>query len=169
MTWSLFTLSVIAGLMLAEMRLSASNVRALLERGAYAPAEPQYPAMVILYPLSFVAMSAEGVWRGAGPSPWFASGLLLFVAAKALKYWAIGALGERWTFRVLVLPATPLVGHGPYRYVAHPNYVAVVGELAGAALMMRAVWTGPVAVSVFGFVLWRRIRFEERAIRGGIR
>jgi methyltransferase len=169
MTNSLFTLSVIAGMMLAEARLSASNERALRARGARAPSEPQYPVMAVLYPLSFIAMAAEGAWRGAGVSPWLASGALMFAASKALKYWAIGSLGERWTFRVLVLPGAPLVQGGPYRYVAHPNYIAVVGELAGMAMMMHALVSGPVALTLFGFVLWRRVRFETEAIRDAIR
>jgi methyltransferase len=93
------------------------------------------------------------------------SGLLLFVASKALKYWAIAALGPRWSFRVLVLPRVPLVATGPYRYVAHPNYVAVVGELLGTAMMMKAQVTGPVALAVFGTLLAIRVRFETRALR----
>ena len=59
------------------------------------------------------------------------SGLVVFVVAKALKLWAIRSLGERWTFRVFVLPGSRLVTDGPYRWVRHPNYIAVVGELVG--------------------------------------
>jgi len=169
MTFPLVTLSVIAGLMLAEARLSSRNEDALLKHGARVPAEPLYPLMAALYPLCFIGMSVEGVWRGAGPSPWFASGVLLFAASKALKYWAIRALGERWTFRVFVLPGMPLVGSGPYRFVPHPNYIAVVGELVGTAMMMGAVVTGPLALASLGFVLWRRVRFEEQALSSQIR
>jgi methyltransferase len=118
-------------------------------------------------------MGVEGALRakfevpeaaGLGPGA-VLSGVLLFVASKALKYWAIGALGPRWTFRVLVLPGVPLVGTGPYRYVAHPNYVAVVGELLGTAMMMKAWISGPLALVVFGALLVIRIRFETRVLR----
>jgi methyltransferase len=81
-----------------------------------------------------------------------------------LKYWAIGSLGERWSFRVYVLPGEPLVTTGPYRYVAHPNYIAVMGELIGTAMMMRAAISGPVMTVLFGLVLLRRLRFEERVL-----
>ena len=48
---------------------------------------------------------------------------------------------------MIVVPGDPLVASGPYRYLRHPNYVGVVGELVGAALMTRALITGPLAVS----------------------
>ena len=74
------------------------------------------------------------------------------------------ALGERWTFRVLVLPGVPLVGTGPYRYVSHPNYLAVVGELVGMAALMGATWSALPVWAGFGWLLARRIRVEERAL-----
>ena len=173
MTLLLFTLSVILGLLLAETRLSVRNEAELRRRGAIEPTGDVYAAMAFVYPLSFIAMGLEGALRatfevpeawGLGPGA-FLSGALLFAASKALKYWAIGALGPRWTFRVLVLPGVPLVGTGPYRYVAHPNYIAVVGELAGTAMMMKAQIAGPIALALFGTLLVVRIRFETRVLR----
>jgi methyltransferase len=171
MTALLFTSGVIVGAMLAEARISARHDRGLRARGAVEPPCDPYRIMAILYPSAFALMIAEGLYREAAatPSPpgapsWFASGLLLFVAAKAIKYWAIHALGDRWSFRVMVLRGAPLVTTGPYRYVAHPNYIGVVGELAGTAMMMEAVVTGPIGIVLFGFVLWKRIRCEETAL-----
>lgn len=164
---------VILGLLIAEWRVSRRHEQALLARGASAPPGDVHAAMAVVYPLAFVSMLAEGLWRlseappadpmAGGPS-WFASGVLMVIAAKGLKYWAIGALGDRWTFRVLVEPGRPLVRSGPYQYVSHPNYVAVVGELVGVAMMAGARWTGPIALVVFGLLLWGRVRFEARAL-----
>jgi methyltransferase len=70
----------------------------------------------------------------------------------------------------MVLPGAPLVSGGPYRYVAHPNYIAMIGELAGTAMMMGAAITGPVTTGLMGLILLARIRFENRvleAIRRG--
>ena len=162
--------SVLAGLMLAEWRVSRTHERALRAAGALEPSDDVYRAMAWLYPGVFALMVIEGAWRAShpgemtGPS-WMAAGVVLMVGSKALKYWAIGALGERWCFRVLVLPGRPLVASGPYRYVAHPNYVAVVGELVSTAMMMRAVVTGPLSMAVFGVALWARVRVEDRALR----
>lgn len=170
-----FVLAVIVGLLLAESRLSWRHERALRARGAVEPPGDVHWALAILYPASFVVMGLEGLYRSAvlesstlpaappGPS-WLASGVVLFAASKALKYWAIRTLGERWSFRVLVLPGVPLVTTGPYRYIRHPNYVAVVGELVGTAMMVGARVAGPVMVALFGVALWARVRFEERAL-----
>jgi methyltransferase len=66
---------------------------------------------------------------------------------------------------VIVVPGDRLVGSGPYRYLRHPNYVGVIGELIGAALMTRALVTGPIAVIVFAVLLYNRIAVEERVLR----
>ena len=87
--------------------------------------------------------------------------------AKAIKYWAIATLGSRWTFRVLVPPSSTLITHGPYRYLRHPNYVGVIGELVGLALTARAVIAGTLSVAVFAALIVLRIRVEERALDAG--
>jgi methyltransferase len=92
-------------------------------------------------------------------------GLALFVAAKALKWWAIVALDQAWTFRVIVVPGAARVASGPYAYLRHPNYVAVVMELAAVALMSGARVSGPLATLAFGVVMMKRIAVEERALR----
>lgn len=176
MSLVLFVTAAIIGIMLAETRLSRRHEAGLLAQGAVRPEGDVYRALAVLYPAAFLVMGAEGAWRVSqvaqivadvppGPQPaWFASGLVLFVASKALKYWAIRSLGQRWTFRVFVLKDVPLVTDGPYRYVTHPNYIAVLGELVGAAMMVGAPLLGPVMVVVFGVALWARIRFENRVL-----
>ena len=166
---TVFALAMVIGLMLAETRLSMRNEAGLRARGAIEARGDVYVWMSILYPLAFLVMGAEGVWRSrtlvaAGPA-WWLAGILLMLASKALKYWAIANLADRWTFKVLILPGVPLVRTGPYRYVNHPNYIAVVGELVGMALMMSAWLTGPVMVLVFGVVLLMRLKVETRALR----
>lgn len=171
MSFIVFALGVLFGLMLAELRISRRHERALRAAGAIEPPGDPWRAMAVLYPVAFLVMGVEGLWRvsaGIGPGPaWPLSGALLFVASKALKYWAIAALGDRWSFRVLVQPGRPLVATGPYRYLAHPNYVAVIGELAGTAMMVRAWISGPIMMAAFGVVLWMRIRIESRALGPG--
>lgn len=167
MTTQLAVLAVIFGIMLAELRLSRQNDKALDAMGATTPHEPQYPVMAIAYPLAFLLMGAEAWWRRDGLQGLFPSGVVLFLGAKALKFWAIGTLGERWSFKVRVLKGAPLVTTGPYQYIAHPNYVAVAGELAATAMMMGASLFGPVMTIVFGVLMWRRARFEERVLAGG--
>jgi methyltransferase len=154
---------VVAIFMITEARRAAANERTQRSRGGIEPAEDVYQLMQIAYPGIFAAMVAEGAWRGITLDGWFAAGLLIFLAAKALKWWAIAELGSHWTFRVIVVPGSSSVATGPYRIMRHPNYIAVVGEIVGVALMMRAHLAGPVALVVFGTLLRRRIAVENRA------
>ncbi len=158
-------LAVVIVLMLGELWVSSRNERALLARGAVAPPDPVYRSMRWAYPAVFVAMAAEGMSRG--PAPWrlVFIGATVFTIFKLLKFWAIAALGERWTYRVFVLRGVPLVTRGPYRFFRHPNYVGVVGELIGMALVTGARFTGPFGILFFSWLLLRRIRAEDRALR----
>jgi methyltransferase len=149
-----------------EARRSRANEHALRAAGAREPPEDVYRLMQIAYPASFVAMAAEAWARQSRVTPVFAVGAVMFIAAKALKYWAIASLGERWAFRVLVPPGSSLVSSGPYRHVRHPNYAAVAGELLAMALMAQAPVSGAVALAVFGTLMLVRIRIEERALSG---
>ena len=119
--------------MLLEARRSAANERALRAAGAVEPADDVYRVMQLAYPACFLAMVLEAWMRGGGFGGTTLAGVVVFTGAKALKYWAIATLGERWTFRVLVPPASERTLRGPYRLLRHPNYVAVVGELVGFA------------------------------------
>lgn len=157
-------LALVALLMVGETLISWRHTRRLRQLGAVEPPGDIYPLLVVAYPAAFVAMAVEGAAAGVAGAAGRAAGAVLFGLAKALKYWAMAALGERWTFRVLVLPGRPLVAHGPYRWFSHPNYLAVGGELLGMALAMRARVAGPVAVVAFGLLLWRRVLVEERAL-----
>jgi methyltransferase len=150
--------------MLAETALSSRNERGLRAAGAVEPAGDVYRVMAIAYPAAFVALLVEGALRGAAFDTWFAAGMAVFAAAKTLKYWAIASLGGRWTFRVLVPPGSRRTAAGPYRWMGHPNYVAVAGELAGVAIAMHAWLAGPPAVAIFGFLMLRRIKVEESAL-----
>lgn len=153
-------------MMLGETWISLWNERQLRIRGAIEPVDDVYGMMRWAYPSAFVAMAVEGAVAGpAVPGLAFVIGAVVFVASKALKLWAIQSLGSRWTFRVLVLPAEPLVTSGPYALMRHPNYAAVVGELVGMALLVGARLSGPVAVVLFGLLLRRRSAVENRMLQ----
>jgi methyltransferase len=150
--------------MLGELRLSRANERSLRAQGAYEPPDDVYRVMAWAYPASFVAMGAEGLIVGPPPRSFIAAGLVVFAIAKAIKYWAIASLGPRWTFRVLVIADAPLVTHGPYAWLRHPNYIGVVGELFGVALVTGALVTGALSTLGFVWLLRRRIVIEDRAL-----
>jgi methyltransferase len=160
-------LFVIAPFLLVEAVRSRINEHWLRRRGAVEPAGDPYGAIATIYTGGFVAMAIEGWWRGGTGRPWLLAGLLVFALAKLLKFYAVRSLGPRWSFRILVQPGEPLVSAGPYRYLRHPNYVAIYLEFAGAALMLNAPVMGPIVALAFLIFLRKRVAVEERAL--GIR
>ena len=159
----LTALAIVLLLMLAELAVSMRNERTLKALGAVEADDPVYGVMRWAYPGVFVAMALEGM-RGEVPLPMVWAGAALFAVSKALKVWAIASLGHRWTYRVLVLPEAPLVSGGPYRFMRHPNYLAVLGELIAMALATDARIASPAGLLLFGTLLLLRIRAEERAL-----
>lgn len=156
---------IVFALMLVEARRASRNERAQRARGGVEPPGDVYRSMRIAYPAAFAAMIAEGAVGGFPPLSFVAAGAAVFTAAKALKWWAITSLGRCWTFRVIVVPGAALVNRGPYRWLRHPNYVAVMAELIGVALIAGARWSGPIATTAFGVLVMRRIAVEERTLR----
>ena len=158
------TAVVIFAFMAIEARRAALNERTQRAAGGLEPPGDVYPLMQLAYPGAFVAMIVEGAMRGGGPALVAALGIVVFAAAKALKWWAILTLGRAWTFRVIVVPGGRRIASGPYRFFTHPNYVAVVGELLGAALLCGAVLAGPAATAFFLVLILKRIAVENRAL-----
>ncbi|MGC4084853.1 MAG: isoprenylcysteine carboxylmethyltransferase family protein [Vicinamibacterales bacterium] len=156
--------AVIAVAMSIEARRAAGNERAQRARGGIEPRHDVYPLMQVAYPGVFLAMLWEGLFRPAPPLAMIVLGGVVFAAGKALKWWAILTLGQAWTFRVIVVPGMPLVDRGPYRLLRHPNYVGVVGELVGTALVAGAPVAGVLGTLFFGALMLLRVRLENRAL-----
>ena len=159
-------LTTIAALLImaGEAVLSSYNERLLRARGAIEPEGDVIGSMRWAYPGAFVLMGIEGALTGPAPPNVLLGGLALFGFAKALKIWAMSSLGTRWSYRVLVVPGEPLVTAGPYRFIAHPNYLAVAGEIASVAAIVWAPLTGVLATIGFGWLMIARIRIEDKAL-----
>lgn len=159
----------LAGFMAAqrvlELLLSAANARRLRAMGAVEAGREHYRWIVGLHAAFLLSLATEGAAsRPPAAWPW---ALALFALAQALRYWAIAALGRRWTTRVWVLPGAPLVRRGPYRILRHPNYVAVMAEFVAAPLAAGAYLTLLVFAPLNAWLLWRvRIPAEEAALDG---
>lgn len=149
----------------SELALSARNARRLIERGAREHGREHFPALVAMHALFPVALAAEVLALDARPGRLAPLWIVLFVAAQLLRFASMRALGAFWTTRVIVLDGAPLVRHGPYRFLRHPNYLAVAFELLAAPLMFGA-WRTALVFSIANlFALGVRIRCEERALR----
>ena len=144
---------------LAELALSERNTKRLLARGAYEAAPGHYPFIVTLHALWLAVL-----WfLGPGP-PLQIIPLAIFAALQLMRVWVIATLGERWSSRMIILPGAPLVRRGPYRYLRHPNYAVVAGEIAVLPLVFGQ-WEIAAIFSLLNLlVLYERIRVENEAL-----
>lgn len=150
---------------LVELVVSRRNAEWSLAHGAVETGRDHYPVMVALHTGFLVAMLVEAfVRRPEVPAALAWSMLALVLAAQGLRWWCIGTLGRRWNTRVIVLPGRPPVRSGPYGWLRHPNYVAVVIE--GVALpLVHACWlTAAVFTLANAALLTVRIRVENAAL-----
>lgn len=141
---------------LLELRVAHRHDAALRARGAIEAGAGHYPVIVGLHAAWLASTLVEG--RRAThfrPLP-----LALLATAQAGRRWAIRSLGLQWTTRVLVDPSAAPVRTGPYRYFAHPNYLAVAAEIAAAPLAVGAPRTALWASLANAVVLRHRIRTE---------
>ncbi len=151
---------------LFELALSRRHARAAFARGGVEFGAGHFRVMSIMHTAFLVACALEVVLLERAFLPWLGWPALGLVAgAQALRYWAIVALADRWNVRVIVVPGEPAVRRGPYRFLRHPNYLAVVIEMAALPLVHGAYLTA-IAFSVANaVVLGVRIRCEEQALR----
>ena len=149
---------------LAELAWSRRNERRLRARGAIEHDAAGYPAMVALHACWLAGMAIESAMTHRTATPLRRLAFGAFVAVQPLRYWAIRSLGDRWTTRILVPPGEPPVRSGPYRWIAHPNYVAVAAEIAAAPLVVGAWRTSLMATVLDAAVLRRRITRESAAL-----
>jgi methyltransferase len=163
--WALGALiALIAGERLLELWLSARHTRALKLRGAVEQGRSHFPLFVALHATFPLALAAEVAYGGARPGPLAPLWFVVFAAAQGLRYSAIRALGEYWNVRIWVVPGMQPIRRGPYRFLRHPNYVAVALELLAAALFFDA-WRTAAAFSALNLAaLAVRIPVEERAL-----
>ena len=148
-----------------ELRLSVKNAAWAFANGGKEYGLPHYRFMTVFHTLFLISCVAEPwLFSRPFPMPWGFIALGLAVAAQGLRYWAITTLGTRWNTRVIVLPEAAPVTGGPYRFVRHPNYVAVVLELAVLPLI-HGGWMTAVVFTIGNALLLRvRVKVEEEAL-----
>ena len=144
---------------LSELMLARANTRRLLALGAHEYGQAHYPLIVALH----AAWLASLWWLAPGrPIHW--PFLILFALLQLGRLWVIRTLGPRWTTRIIVLPGAPLVTGGPFRFVSHPNYLVVIGEIAVLPLVF-GLWPLALIFSALNAaILWIRVAEENRAL-----
>lgn len=158
-------LGVVAALRFVELGISRRHERQLFARGARRAHDPVYPWMVALHAGVLVGAGAE-VWllrRPFFPALGVAMGVL-FLAANALRWWVIRTLGQRWSVEVVDGKGLGAVTSGPYRYIRHPNYVAVFVEMLALPLIHTAWLTAGLGSAAHFAVLRSRVRAEDSVL-----
>jgi len=156
----LVILALVALQRLIEIVYAERNTRALLARGAVEIGRDHYIFIVLLHGAWLASIifllpdDATIRW------PW----LGLFILLQLARVWVIATLGPYWTTRIITLDAAPLVRKGPYRYVRHPNYLVVAGEIAVLPLVFGEIWVAAVFTMLNTAILAWRIREEDRAL-----
>jgi methyltransferase len=144
---------------LGELILARRNTRALLARGGIEVGARHYPLIVALHAAWLISL-----WIFGWDKKVDLLALALFIVLQGLRVWILATLGTRWTTRIIVLPGEKLVAAGPYRYLSHPNYVVVAGEIAVLPLALHLPVVAVVFTALNAIVLAIRIHAEARAI-----
>jgi methyltransferase len=146
---------------LGELVLAQANTRRLMARGAIEVGARHYPLIVAVHATWLLAL-----WILGREQPVNLPLLVVFLLLQSLRVWILVTLGSRWTTRIIVLPGEPLVATGPYRFMAHPNYAVVAGEIAVLPLALDLPAVALVFSALNAAVLVIRIRTEARALGG---
>jgi len=158
-------IGLVAGIRIVELGVAKRNQAWAMERGGVETGAEHYPVMVALHTALFLGCLVEVPLADRPFLPWLGWPMLaLLVGAHALRWWCIRTLGPQWNTRVIRVPGARLVTGGPYRWLRHPNYVAVVVE--GFALpLVHSAWVTALAFTVLNALLLRvRLRVENEAL-----
>ena len=159
MTLNLIILAFVTLQRLGELWLSNRNTRRLLARGAIEHAPGHYPLIVAVH-----ASWLAALWWLAPLRPIDGFWLAFFVLVELGRIWVLASLRHRWTTRIIVMPGAQLVRRGPYRFIDHPNYWVVTGEIAVLPLVF-GLWKTAIVFSLLNAgVLFIRITAENRAL-----
>lgn len=144
---------------LAELWLARRNTKALIAAGAVEFAPGHYPLIVLLHAFWLTGLWLLG-WNHLMSTVW----LMIFLMLQILRVWVLATLGARWTTRIIVQPGVALVARGPYRWISHPNYLVVIGEIAVLPLCLGLPWYALMFSVANAAVLTIRIRAENAAL-----
>ncbi|MGH7915523.1 MAG: isoprenylcysteine carboxyl methyltransferase family protein [Candidatus Binataceae bacterium] len=158
-------LTALAAERVFHLAIAARNTRRAFAMGAVERGRRHYPAMAAFHVLFLLSAAVEAIVLKRpfpGTLGWIALGGAL--GAQMLRYWSIVSLGPRWNTRIVVFPEMPPVSRGPYRFMRHPNYLAVIVEVACIPLIHGCWLTAAVFSIGNAALLWVRIRSEEAAM-----
>jgi len=157
--WGAALLAFLTAQRIAELWWVRQNERRLFAAGGVEYGRAHLPLIVLLHAAWIV-----GMWVLAYDRPVNLFFLTLVVLLQIARFWVLISLGRRWTIRIIVVAGERLVARGPYRFLRHPNYAVVTGEIAAVPLAVGL----PVYALVFSIlnaaVLAIRVPAEDAAL-----
>ena len=163
--WPFVLIGLTIAQRITELVLSARHALRVRALGGREYGLRHFPLIVTVHTLFPIALVFELARYHTRPGPAWPLWLGVWVSAQALRYAAIRALGDRWNVRVLVVPGMAPVHSGIYRWLRHPNYVAIVMELIAAPMIFGAWRTALVVSALNAVALTLRIRCENEALQ----
>jgi len=164
----LLLLLLLAAERVFELFVSRRNARIAFAKGATEVGRGHYRVMVVMHTLFLASCAFESLLDVHADWPIVSVLALIgtFIAEFA-RYAVVVTLGEHWNTRIIVTPGAAPVTRGIYRWIRHPNYLAVILEIAALPLI-RACWVTAIVFSIANaWILSIRIPAEESALGEG--
>jgi protein-S-isoprenylcysteine O-methyltransferase Ste14 len=93
-----------------------------------------------------------------------AAGLAIHLVSLALAVWSRRHLGRNWSGEIAAKVDHRLVRSGPYRWIRHPIYTAMLGMTLGTALVSGETHA-LLAFVIMAVAYARKLRLEEAQLR----
>ncbi len=159
--YAVILLALVTAQRLGELVYARANETRLRAAGAVEVGAAHYPLIVAMHAAWLIAL-----WVWGSHNPISPTWTLVYVLLQVARGWVLGSIGRRWTTRVFVMPGETLVRRGPYRWISHPNYAVVTGEMFVLPLAVGLFWASVVFGVMNVAVLAWRIHVEGRALAG---
>ena len=168
MTIFIVCISVVITQRIVELIIARNHTEKLSKIGAIEYDRNGYRVIVIMHICFFISLFTEYIiFRNRLNTFWYIFAVIILFG-QVLRYWAIRSLGVNWTTRIIAVKGGRLIKSGPYKYFKHPNYSAVVIEIALLPLVFSCYFTSIVFTVLNFFILRRRIRIETNTLNNNI-
>jgi methyltransferase len=149
---------------LVELLIARRNEKISKRKGGIEYDAGGYKYIVLMHIFFFISLIIEYTFFSSGINSFSIFLLVIFIAAQIVRYWAIVSLGVNWNTKIIVVPGTANIENGPYKYICHPNYIAVITEIAVIPLIFSCYFTSIIFTLINLILLKRRIRIEEHTL-----
>jgi methyltransferase len=158
-------LLAVAVLRIFELRVSRRNQQVMIAQGAAKVEKPRFFWVVAVHTTVLICAALEVVLLRRPFYPVLAVVMLaIFLASNGIRLWVVLAMGRLWNVQVMDSARLGVVSSGPFRYIRHPNYVAVFLEMLSLPLIHTAWLTAIFGCLGYAAAIGQRIAVEESVL-----